>query len=145
MICASSLVKSPPVFLSLWMLYKLQTQINNMCMVAPSQSIQNWFTKVFCLNRKHWPLDRLLSWVTILTARVIFNIFVIWQSATAINGVWFVERMVIISLDYINYGTIRCSQYVGLLCTNQDNEQHNDKNLQLWRSHCSPNAKYYKG
>ena len=37
--------------------------------------------------------------------------------------------MVITSLEYeyINYGTFSCSQNVGLLCTNQDNAQKNDK------------------
>lgn len=37
------------------------------------------------------------------------------------------ERMVITLLQYFNYGTFSCSQNVGLLCTNQDNEQQNDK------------------
>ena len=35
--------------------------------------------------------------------------------------------MVITSLEYINYGIFSCSQNVGLLCINQDNEQQDDK------------------
>jgi hypothetical protein len=35
--------------------------------------------------------------------------------------------MVITLLEYFIYGTFSCSQNVGLLCTNQDNEQQNDK------------------